>query len=113
MPAGDLVATANPLIEGIMLARQLPVSFATVATQTDVRDFGCLVGNKWLMAVGTWCSRSTSPTPVRCLPASQPGPAPMGDVRESGWGRTGPRALDDFRDRIWVNSQSGQRQGPF
>ncbi len=39
--------------------------------------------------------------------------APMGGVRDSGWGRTGPRSLDDFSDVIWINSQSGQRQYPF
>jgi acyl-CoA reductase-like NAD-dependent aldehyde dehydrogenase len=38
---------------------------------------------------------------------------PMGGVRDSGWGRTGPRSLDDFSDVIWINSQSGQRQYPF
>ena len=36
--------------------------------------------------------------------------APMGGVRDSGWGRTGPRSLDDFSDVIW---NSGQRQYPF
>jgi len=35
--------------------------------------------------------------------------APMGGVRDSGWGRTGPRSLDDFSDVIWINSHSGQR----
>jgi acyl-CoA reductase-like NAD-dependent aldehyde dehydrogenase len=39
--------------------------------------------------------------------------APMGGVRDSGWGRTGPRSLDNFSDLIWINSQSGQRQYPF
>jgi len=39
--------------------------------------------------------------------------APMGGVRDSGWGRTGPRSLDDFSDWIWINSHSGQRQYPF
>jgi acyl-CoA reductase-like NAD-dependent aldehyde dehydrogenase len=39
--------------------------------------------------------------------------APMGGVRDSGWGRTGPRSLDDFSDIIWINSHSGQRQYPF
>lgn len=39
--------------------------------------------------------------------------APMGGVRDSGWGRTGPRSLDDFSDVIWINSHSGQRQYPF
>src|SRR6478672_11653987 len=34
--------------------------------------------------------------------------APMGGVRDSGWGRTGPRSLDDFSDLIWINSHSGQ-----
>jgi len=39
--------------------------------------------------------------------------APMGGVRDSGWGRTGPRSLDDFSDVIWINSHSGQHQYPF
>jgi acyl-CoA reductase-like NAD-dependent aldehyde dehydrogenase len=39
--------------------------------------------------------------------------APMGGVRDSGWGRTGPRSLDDFSDVIWINSHSGQNQYPF
>ena len=39
--------------------------------------------------------------------------APMGGVRDSGWGRTGPRSLDDFSDVIWINSHSGERQYPF
>jgi acyl-CoA reductase-like NAD-dependent aldehyde dehydrogenase len=39
--------------------------------------------------------------------------APMGGVRDSGWGRTGPRSLDDFSDVIWINSHSGQSQYPF
>src|ERR1700681_3680176 len=39
--------------------------------------------------------------------------APMGGVRDSGWGRTGPRSLDDFSDLIWINSHSGQRLYPF
>jgi acyl-CoA reductase-like NAD-dependent aldehyde dehydrogenase len=39
--------------------------------------------------------------------------APMGGVRDSGWGRTGPRSLDNFSDVIWINSHSGQRQYPF
>jgi len=39
--------------------------------------------------------------------------APMGGVRDSGWGRTGPRSLDDFSDVMWINSHSRQRQYPF
>jgi len=39
--------------------------------------------------------------------------APVGGVRDSGWGRTGLRSLDDFSDLIWINSHSGQRQYPF
>jgi hypothetical protein len=39
--------------------------------------------------------------------------APMDGVRDSGWGRTGPRSLDDFSGLIWINSHSGQRQYPF
>ena len=39
--------------------------------------------------------------------------APMGGVRDSGWGRTGPESLKEFQDLIWINSHSGQRQYPF
>jgi acyl-CoA reductase-like NAD-dependent aldehyde dehydrogenase len=39
--------------------------------------------------------------------------APMGGVRDSGWGRTGPDSLKEFQDEIWINAHSGQRQYPF
>jgi acyl-CoA reductase-like NAD-dependent aldehyde dehydrogenase len=39
--------------------------------------------------------------------------APMGGVRDSGWGRTGPDSLADFSDVIWINSRSTPRQYPF
>ena len=39
--------------------------------------------------------------------------APMGGVRDSGWGRTGPDSIADFTDVIWINTISGQRQYPF
>src|SRR5471030_1867481 len=39
--------------------------------------------------------------------------APMGGVRDSGWGRTGPDSLNDFTDVIWINAHSDQRQYPF
>jgi acyl-CoA reductase-like NAD-dependent aldehyde dehydrogenase len=39
--------------------------------------------------------------------------APIGGVRDSGWGRSGPRSLDDFTDLVWVNAQSGQRHLPL
>jgi acyl-CoA reductase-like NAD-dependent aldehyde dehydrogenase len=39
--------------------------------------------------------------------------APIGGVRDSGWGRTGPYSIDDFTDLIWVNVQSGQRHLPI
>src|SRR5580698_904853 len=39
--------------------------------------------------------------------------APMGGVRDSGWGRTGPESLKEFQDVIWINSHSGQRQYPI
>ena len=39
--------------------------------------------------------------------------APMGGVRDSGWGRTGPDALNDFSDVIWINATSDQRPLPF
>ena len=39
--------------------------------------------------------------------------APIGGVKDSGWGRTGPHSIEDFTDLIWINSRSGQRQYPF
>ncbi|MFI6467189.1 aldehyde dehydrogenase family protein [Streptomyces sp. NPDC050528] len=39
--------------------------------------------------------------------------APMGGVRDSGWGRTGPDSLADFTDVIWINATSDQRELPF
>ena len=39
--------------------------------------------------------------------------APMGGVRDSGWGRTGPDSLADFTDVIWINATSTERQFPF
>jgi acyl-CoA reductase-like NAD-dependent aldehyde dehydrogenase len=39
--------------------------------------------------------------------------APMGGVRDSGWGRTGPHSIEDFTDLIWINSRSTQGQYPF
>ena len=39
--------------------------------------------------------------------------APMGGVRDSGWGRTGPDSVADFTDLIWINSTRSQRQFPF
>ena len=39
--------------------------------------------------------------------------APMGGVRDSGWGRTGPESLNDFTDLIWINAHSDQHQYPF
>ena len=39
--------------------------------------------------------------------------APMGGVRDSGWGRTGPDSLADFSDVIWINAQSGKRRYPI
>ena len=39
--------------------------------------------------------------------------APMGGVRDSGWGRTGPDSGADFTDVIWINTTSSERQFPF
>jgi len=38
---------------------------------------------------------------------------PMGGVRDSGWGRTGPESLKDFTDLVWTTTHSGDRQYPF
>jgi len=39
--------------------------------------------------------------------------APMGGVRDSGWGRTGPDSVADFTDVIWINTTSSRREFPF
>src|SRR6202041_2159299 len=39
--------------------------------------------------------------------------APMGGVRDSGWGRTGPDSAADFTDVIWINITSSERTFPF
>jgi acyl-CoA reductase-like NAD-dependent aldehyde dehydrogenase len=39
--------------------------------------------------------------------------APMGGVRDSGWGRTGPDSVADFTDVIWINTTSSERKFPF
>jgi acyl-CoA reductase-like NAD-dependent aldehyde dehydrogenase len=39
--------------------------------------------------------------------------APMGGVRDSGWGRTGPDSVNDFTDLLWINTTSSERQFPF
>ena len=39
--------------------------------------------------------------------------APMGGVKESGWGRTGPHSIEDFTDLIWINARSSQRPYAF
>jgi acyl-CoA reductase-like NAD-dependent aldehyde dehydrogenase len=39
--------------------------------------------------------------------------APMGGVKDSGWGHTGPSSLEDFSDLIWINSRSTPTEYPF
>ena len=39
--------------------------------------------------------------------------APIGGVRDSGWGRTGTYSLADFTDLVWVNVERGQRELPI
>jgi hypothetical protein len=36
--------------------------------------------------------------------------APMGGVRDSGWGRTGPDSVVDFTDVMWINATSSDRR---
>ncbi len=40
---------------------------------------------------------------------------PMGGVRDSGWGRTGPDCMNDFSDVIWINARhsANEAQYPF
>ncbi len=38
---------------------------------------------------------------------------PMGGVRDSGWGRTGPESLNDFSDKIWISARNTERLYPF
>ena len=39
--------------------------------------------------------------------------APLGGVKQSGWGRTGPHSIEDFTDLIWINARSTPNQYPF
>lgn len=39
--------------------------------------------------------------------------APIGGVRDSGWGRTGTYSMADFTDLVWINVESGQRTLPI
>jgi acyl-CoA reductase-like NAD-dependent aldehyde dehydrogenase len=38
---------------------------------------------------------------------------PFGGVRDSGWGRFGGAAADEFTELKWVTVQSGTRPFPF
>ena len=38
---------------------------------------------------------------------------PMGGVRDSGWGRTGPDSLHDFTDTIWINARHSANESPY
>ena len=38
---------------------------------------------------------------------------PMGGVRDSGWGRTGPDSLKDFTDVVWITARNTERPYPF
>lgn len=38
---------------------------------------------------------------------------PLGGTRDSGWGRQGPHAVEDFTQLQWVSVQSGRRPFPF
>jgi acyl-CoA reductase-like NAD-dependent aldehyde dehydrogenase len=38
---------------------------------------------------------------------------PLGGVRDSGWGRAGPHAVEDFTQLQWVSVQRGTRGFPF
>jgi acyl-CoA reductase-like NAD-dependent aldehyde dehydrogenase len=39
--------------------------------------------------------------------------APVGGVKDSGWGRTGPHSIEDFTDVVWINSRSTPRPYPI
>lgn len=39
--------------------------------------------------------------------------APMGGVKNSGWGRTGPHSIEDFSEVIWVNARNTSGEYPF
>lgn len=39
--------------------------------------------------------------------------APMGGVKNSGWGRTGPHSIEDFSEVIWINARSTSKEYPF
>lgn len=38
---------------------------------------------------------------------------PMGGVRDSGWGRSGPDSVNDFTDVIWITSRNDERPYPI
>lgn len=38
---------------------------------------------------------------------------PMGGVRDSGWGRTGPDAMNDFTDLIWINARHSKNEAQY
>ena len=38
---------------------------------------------------------------------------PMGGVRDSGWGRTGPDSIHDFTDTIWINARHSDNQAQY
>ena len=39
--------------------------------------------------------------------------APMGGVKSSGWGRTGPHSIEDFTEVVWINARSTTKEYPF
>jgi acyl-CoA reductase-like NAD-dependent aldehyde dehydrogenase len=39
--------------------------------------------------------------------------APMGGVKNSGWGRTGPHSIEDFSELVWINARSSSQEYPF
>ena len=81
------------------------------STQIDVKDYSYFADNQWRREMApkvlAGIVNVNSPT------VNDEIHAPMGGVRDSGLGRTGPRSLDDFSDVIWINSHRGQRQYPF
>jgi acyl-CoA reductase-like NAD-dependent aldehyde dehydrogenase len=91
------------------------------SAQIEVNQYSYFAGNQWRNAENNHVFELFEMAPkvlagivnVNSPAVNDEIHAPMGGVRDSGWGRTGPRSLDDFSDVIWINSHSGQSQDPF
>src|SRR5690349_8649548 len=97
------------------------------STQMAVKEYGYFAGNQWRNAVDNQVFEVHEPYSGKLFARVAAGTRADGCAAVDaaarafagwadttpGWGRTGPRSLDDFSDLIWINSHSGQRQYPF